>query len=110
MMGDHEAGFGFMKNTAIDQHVLARNRHFDLFTILKKKPELFGIGIDENTAIEVKGDQFVVRGDSYAVIYDGNFWSREGSSLKELPEQSRLFYFLRAGDRYDLKNRKVIER
>lgn len=34
MMGDHEEGFGFIKNIAIDQHVIARNRHFDMFDIL----------------------------------------------------------------------------
>lgn len=36
MMGDHEEGFGFIKNIAIDQHSIARNRHFDMFDILKK--------------------------------------------------------------------------
>ena len=30
MMGDHEEGFGFLKKVAIDQHLLARNRQFDL--------------------------------------------------------------------------------
>ena len=108
MMGNHEVGFGFMRNTAIDQHLLARNRHFDIFEVLQAKPELLGIGIDEDTAIEVKGDEFVVHGKSYTVVYDGNFWSREGSSLKKLPPKEQLFYFLRAGDRYDLKNRKVL--
>ena len=42
MMGDHEEGFGFIQNIAIDQHVLARNRQFDMFDILKKRPELAG--------------------------------------------------------------------
>ena len=41
MMGDHEEGFGFIKNVAIDQHVLARNRHFDMFEIVKNHPKLF---------------------------------------------------------------------
>ncbi|NER11981.1 type 1 glutamine amidotransferase-like domain-containing protein [Leptobacterium flavescens] len=108
MMGDHEAGFGFLQNVAIDQHVLARNRQFDLFTILKKKPELLGIGIDENTAIIVQNDQFEVLGASYVLMYDSSFWSREGSNLKNLPEKNAQFYFLRSGDKYDLKNRKVI--
>ena len=110
MMGDHEEGFAYLKNTAIDQHVLARNRHFDLFTILKKRPELLGIGIDEDTAIEVKGDQFVVLGSSYVLVYDGGFWSREGSGLKKLPAKENLFYFLKAGDKYDLKARKKLEK
>tara|TARA_R110002012_G_scaffold321930_1_gene552447 strand:- start:28694 stop:29551 length:858 start_codon:yes stop_codon:yes gene_type:complete len=107
MMGDHEEGFNYLKNVAIDQHVLARNRHFDMFEILKKRPELLGIGIDENTAIVVKGNEFEVIGENYVLVYDGNFYSREGFSLKKLPEKSSLFYFLRNGDTYDLLHRKV---
>ena len=110
MMGDHEEGFGLLKNVAIDQHVLARNRQFDLFTILEKKPELLGIGLDENTAIVVQNDTFEVIGDSYVLIYDTTFWSIEGSRLKNLPEKNNLFYFLKPGDAYDLKNRKVLNK
>jgi cyanophycinase len=110
MMGDHEEGFGFMKNVAIDQHVLARNRQFDMFDILKNKPELLGLGIDEGTAIIVEKDKFEVLGRSYVLVYDNSFWSREGSSLKNLPEKNSLFYFLRTGDRYDLVRRKIIPR
>lgn len=108
MMGDHQEGFGFLKNVAIDQHVLARNRQFDMFEILRDHPELLGIGIDESTAIIVKGDIFEVAGKSYVVVYDGKFWSREGSDLKKLPEKSQQFYFLREGDKYDLRKRIVV--
>jgi cyanophycinase len=108
MMGDHQVGFGFLKNVAIDQHVLARNRQFDMFEILRNHPELLGIGIDESTAIIVKGDTFEVAGRSYVLVYDGKFWSREGAELKKLPEKGQMFYFLREGDRYDLKGRKII--
>lgn len=107
MMGDHEEGFNYLKNSAIDQHVLARNRHFDLFEIMEAKPELLGIGIDENTAIVVQGNEFEVIGENYVLIYDGGFYSREGYNMKKLPERSSLFYFLRKGDKYDLLNRKV---
>jgi len=110
MMGDHEKGFGFIKNIAIDQHVLARNRQFDMFSILKNKPDLLGIGIDERTAIVVKGDYFNVIGDSKVLIYDGTFWSREGSELKTIPSKDHRFYFLQDGDAYNLKERKVLLR
>ena len=110
MMGDHEQGFGFLSNVTIDQHVLARNRQFDMFVILKEKPRLLGIGIDEKTAIIVQKDQLEVLGESYVLIYDNSFWSREGSELKQLPEKEARFYFLRSGDRYDLKRRSVLER
>ena len=109
MMGDHEKGFSFVKNIAIDQHVLARNRHFDLFNILEKRPELLGIGLDEGTAIVVQGNEFDVIGDSYVLVYDGSFWSREGSDQKQLPQNDAFFYFLRPGDRYNLKDRRMIE-
>ena len=109
MMGDHQEGFGFLKNTAVDQHVLVRNRQFDLFEILKAHPGLLGIGIDENTAIIVRGNQFEVTGASYVLVYDGSFWSREGSEMKTVPDKASRFYFLRKGDKYDLLNRKVMQ-
>ncbi|MGL1889908.1 MAG: cyanophycinase [Reichenbachiella sp.] len=103
MMGDHEVGFGFIQNVAIDQHVIARNRQFDMFNILQNRPELLGIGIDEKTAIIVKGDQFEVLGPSYVIVYDGTFWSRERINKKKLLDENLVFYFLREGDKYNMK-------
>ena len=97
MMGDHEVGFGFLKNTAIDQHVLRRNRQFDLIQVIQARPELLGIGLDENTAIVVQGDRFEVMGQSYVLIYDNG---------KMVGEEGR-FYFLAPGDRFDLATREA---
>ena len=108
MAGDHLEGFSYIKNIAIDQHVLARNRQFDMFTILKERPHLLGVSVDEGTAMWVTGNQFQVIGDRYVIIYDGTFYSSEGFGMKELPPPSNLFYFLKPGDKYDLKARKVI--
>jgi cyanophycinase len=96
MMGDHTEGFGFLKNVGIDQHLLRRNRHFDLVEVIDAHPELLGIGLDENTAIVVRGDNFEVIGQGYVAIYD---------STKETGGQER-FYFLAPGDRYDLETRQ----
>ena len=109
MMGDHQEGFGYVSNIAIDQHVLARNRQFDMFEVIRAHPGLLGISIDENTAAIVKGDTLQVLGASYILIYDGNFWSREGSSQKTTPDKESRFYMIRQGDRYDLRQRKMIE-
>jgi len=108
MMGDHEVGLGFLKNSAIDQHILVRNRQFDIFEILKNRPELFGIGLDENTGIVVKGNEFEIIGNSFVAIYDGTRFSRERDTIYQLPVDSKEFYFLRKGDKYNLKERKVI--
>ncbi len=108
MMGDHEEGLGLIKNIAVDQHVLARNRQFDMFVILKNRPELLGIGLDESTAIVVTQNTFEVVGDSKVLIYDGSFWSRDQNDIQNPPETEQLFYFLQNGDKYDLKERKVM--
>lgn len=110
MMGDHEEGMAFISNVAIDQHLLARNRQFDMFEILNKKPELLGIGLDENTGIVVKENEFEVVGESYVAIYDGTRWSAEKDTVYQLPKGSHEFYLLKAGNRYDLKNRSVIQK
>jgi len=97
MMGDHEVGFGFLRNVAIDQHLLRRNRQFDLLEVIEAHPELLGLGLDEDTAIVVRGDEFEVMGRSYVVIYDHEHTLDSGGR----------FYFLGAGDRFDLKARKA---
>jgi cyanophycinase len=108
LIGDHTVGFGYLKNAAIDQHVLVRNRHFDMFEITRAYPELLGLAIDEDTALVVHRNEVEVIGSTYALIYDGGFWSREGSWERELPPPDSRFYFLRAGDKYDLGARQVI--
>lgn len=110
MVGDHLEGLNFISNTAIDQHLLARNRQFDMFEILEKYPDLLGIGLEENTGIIVKSDTFEVVGVSYVAIYDGTRWSAERDTLYQLAIGSKEFYFLGEGEKYDLKNRKVISK
>ncbi len=97
MMGDHEVGFGFLKNTAIDQHVLRRNRQFDLIEVIRARPELLGIGIDENTAVVVQGDNAQVIGASYVLIYDN----------QKMVGEEGLFYFLAPGDWFNLSTREA---
>ncbi|MEE8134111.1 MAG: cyanophycinase [Gemmatimonadales bacterium] len=97
MMGDHVEGMGFLKNAAIDQHLLRRNRQFDLLEIIAAHPDLLGIGIDENTAIVVNGDEFVVMGQGYVAIYDHNRQIDSGG----------MFYFLAPGEYFNLATREA---
>jgi cyanophycinase len=91
---DHIRGFGFLTDSAIDQHLLTRHREKDLIPVINARPELLGIGLDERTAIVVHGDQFEVVGPSKVAIYTAGHAS----------------YFLQAGDRFDLTKRAVISR
>jgi cyanophycinase len=97
MMGDHQRGFGYLRNVGIDQHVLRRNRQFDMVEVIEAHPELLGIGLDEDTAIIVQGDRAQVIGRSYALIYDNQ--STTGPDGK--------FYFLAPGDRFNLATREA---
>ena len=97
MVGDHVEGFGFLKNVTIDQHLLRRNRQFDLIPVIASHPELLGIGLDEDTAIVVRGDRFEVIGTGYVAIYDHTRRIDSGGQ----------FYLLAPGDRYNLKTREA---
>lgn len=100
MIGDHAVGFGFLKNAAIHQHLLRRNRQFDLIEVIGKHPDLLGIGIDENTAIVVQEDRFDVIGRGYVAIYDAKHTTRPAAK----------FYLLAPGDRFDLAKREASRR
>ena len=65
---------------------------------------MLGIGIDEDVAIVVKGDQFEVIGkDKGAVlVYDPKSWK------KETPDEKKWVTLIN-GQKYDLKARKVLK-
>lgn len=108
LVGDHTEGLGFVKNLTVDQHVLRRNRQFDLIEVIKARPTLLGIGIDESTAVVVRQNTFEVLGNSFVGIYD----SKQISSSAKYPSGQNStggpFYFLGKGQQFDLVNRTVI--
>jgi cyanophycinase len=106
LMGDHIQGFSYLKNSVIDQHLLVRNRQNDLPRVIFKYPDLLGIGLDENTAIVVKGNEFEVIGHSFVAIYDYNLWSENPAATGKLQNGAK-FFLLRKGDRYNVKTRQV---
>ena len=99
MAPGYEKGFAYLKNCAVDQHLLARKRENDLVPVVRRHPRLLGIGIDEGTAILVRGDEFEVVGKSKVAIYDPR---------REVPEGTPMYYFLNPGERFDLGRRKRI--
>jgi cyanophycinase len=98
MAEGHEVGFGYLRNVAVDQHLITRHREEDLLPVIKAHPELLGIGLDEPAAIVVRGDVFEVIGRSKVAVYDRR------------DHGGRRYFFLEVGDRYDLKARSPIPR
>jgi cyanophycinase len=99
MAPGYEEGMGFLKNSAIDQHVITRHREDDLNQVIDRHPGLLGIGIDESTAIVVRGDRFEVIGKSKVFIHDA----------KHAPaDDGKKWYMLSAGDSFDLAARRKL--
>jgi cyanophycinase len=70
MAEGYERGFAFLPGVAIDQHFTQRNRFADLAAVSKDFPQVLGIGIDEDTALVVRGDSAEVVGEGRAFFYD----------------------------------------
>jgi cyanophycinase len=55
-------GFGFLPGVVVDQHFHERNRLARLVGVLTKHRDHLGIGIDEQTGVQVQGDVITVLG------------------------------------------------
>ena len=105
--GDHTKGFAYVKGSAIDQHILVRNRQFDLIPFIEKHPKLLGIGINESTAIVVHGNQFEVIGESFVAITDATQWKQDAKSPNDAAHKGKI-YFIGHGTKFDLQKRTII--
>lgn len=89
-------GFGFLRNVALDQHLMQRGRENEMFEVLRREPHLLGIGLNEGAAIVVAGDLARVVGGRVA-IYDVT------DPLTLIPLR-----WLSPGDVYDLGSRRTV--
>jgi len=96
--------FSFMTNTAIDQHVLARNRQFDLIPVIQQYPNTLGVGLDESTAMIVEAGKFTIWGLSYAMIYDPKDWAAQ---KKQWGRVVKPFKMMSSGEIFNLVTRKI---
>jgi len=97
---EHHFGFAFLRNSAIDQHIDARDRWNDLREIIMTYPDLLGIGISEATAVVVNGDEFEVVGRGQVTVHD--YYRRFTYA------DSSYFLILDPGERFDMKRRRRI--
>jgi cyanophycinase len=63
-------GMGFLPGIVVDQHFAQRGRLGRLISALVQQPAVLGIGIDENTAVIVTGDEFEVVGEGAITVVD----------------------------------------
>lgn len=99
MAEGYEAGFGFLPGAAVDPFFTSRNRFADMASLKAAHPELMGLGIDEDTALVVQGDDMEIIGEHHVCVY--------GRQDPQVERQSK-FELLYAGDRYDLREHKRV--
>ena len=95
---EHEHGFAFLRKVAIDQHINTRLRWDDIIPVIKKYPNLLGIGLSEGTAIVVTGDRFEVIGKWKVAVHD---------NTRVYQPWEKPYYVLSPGDVYNMKARTI---
>jgi cyanophycinase len=105
-------GMGLINTVVIDQHFNQRNRLARLLSAVSYNPFLIGMGLDEDTAAFIDGDNVltVVGSGAITVIDPSNI---EYSSMSEAGSGDALtllnlkMHILAAGSRYDLSSKQA---
>jgi cyanophycinase len=103
-------GLGLLPNVIIDQHFAERGRIGRLIGAVSQNPRVLGIGIDEDTAIIVRGHRFEVIGAGAVYLVDaGNVTHSniaEASPDEALSIYDLKLHVLSAGDGFNLETRR----
>src|SRR5262245_14206048 len=94
-------GFDLLPGAIIDQHFLVRNRHERLVAAVNAHRDCVGFGVDEGTALVVRGRRLEIVGQSTVTVV---LAACDGRPLREIQ--------LKAGDRHDftMLRRAALER
>jgi len=104
-------GLGLIKQAVIDQHFAQRGRIGRLLGAVAQNPYILGIGIDEDTAVDVgMSGVFTVLGSGCVTVIDGRSISLTDISERSADEPLALadvcLHMLPAGYRFDLVSRR----
>lgn len=95
----------------IDTHFAQRRRLHRLFVAIAGYPSLLGLGIDEDTALVVRGHSAEVRGKGGVTFVDGRTVSYDNASEITTGGQLTLSHLrvglIGAGHRFDLERREL---
>ncbi|MFP4660617.1 MAG: cyanophycinase [Halanaerobiales bacterium] len=107
------SGLGLLEEVVVDQHFAQRGRMNRLLMAIAYNPYILGIGIDEDTAIEINSNAVAtVMGNRTVMVLDGKDITH--SNISEIGENQPLallgvrVHILPAGYKYNLRNREII--
>ncbi|MDK2014118.1 MULTISPECIES: cyanophycinase [unclassified Deinococcus] len=102
-------GLGLIQGVLIDQHFAERGRMGRLLGAVALNPRALGIGLDEDTAIVVRGTTFEVIGQGGVYVIDGAAVTHsnvaEAHAGDALSLHGTVLHVLSAGDQFDLHRR-----
>ncbi len=102
-----DRGLGFVgPHLFVDQHFLKRGRFGRMIPLMMAKGYKLGLGVDENTAAIIRGDEIEVIGDRGALVVDLSE-AKSDSSLGAFNVQGARLSYLEHGDRYHLRARST---
>lgn len=103
-----DRGLGFLDaDWFVDQHALVRGRFARALVIMRSQGLKYGLGVDENTAIEVRyGQQAEVVGDRGALVLDLSQAVMDDKIVGFNLKNAKLSY-LEDGDAIDLKSLRI---
>jgi cyanophycinase len=104
-------GLGLLRGVLIDQHFAQRGRMMRLLAAVAQNPALFGIGIDEDTAIVVDGAVVSVIGAGSVYLVDGHGMTASNVTERQngaLSVYDMRVHVLNATDMFDLMTRRPV--
>lgn len=103
-----DLGLGFVSKAIIDQHFSERGRLGRLLSVLAQRPDMLGVGIDEDTALVIeRGLSVEVVGQGAVTLVDGR---QLRSNFDDIESRERLemldvrVHLLPAGRRYSAQS------
>jgi cyanophycinase len=105
-------GLGYWRETTVDTHFAQRGRVSRLLVVFSENPHVLGIGLDENTAINVEpGVKFAVSGEGACFVFDGAVTHSSAPEVgddKVIAMTDSIVHVLPSGYGFDLKTMRPI--
>lgn len=111
---DTDIGLGLLSQAVVDQHFSERRRLARLLSTLAMRPDLLGVGIDEDTALVIeRGEAIEVIGKGSVTLVDPSQMQSNVDDLEMLEQIEMLgvqLHLLPAGHRYSMATLSQIPR
>src|SRR3984893_8657481 len=111
-MAHVSVGLGLLVNVVVDQHFEQRTRLGRLLAVVAQSPSLIGLGLDEDTAAIVDGDDILeVIGRGAVTIVDGSDVitdAFQATGHKPMMVSNARLHSLPSGYRFDLRGLRVL--